>query len=179
MENQPEIPAHLLVAHKTLTEIIQRGSHEHTIPCFLFVNNILKESLTEYAKQELSSLYDKVAKTLPSEHLYQEIIPYHYFLISQLLFNEEHQSRFFGTRKNLTEVRPGDVMVYIDPDYEPDMNKRKPGKSSGTHIAFVDDIINLKELENSLTLRLIDSSQRLSGRGINPDFYKTDLHSKI
>lgn len=171
------VPTHLLKAREAVVEQISnddsRNSH---INCFDFVNRILKTTLSEPTLNELSELHNRVLLTLEPAHRYSEIIPYHYSLISSLLHHNKGSAKYWRNR-SLFEAKPGDIFVYIDPNYDPDPHKRIPGQPSGTHVAFIDEIVE-SQTNEFIKMRIIDSSQRKKGRGYTQDYVKMTNHSR-
>lgn len=173
-------PKHLLKARDSIMiqtpieKTEKDASFSSEMKCFEFVNRVLRLTLSDSAFQELNQLHNDLLLSLKPEHRYEEIIPYHYFLISSKL--RENQNNIIHWRTDdLFNIRAGDLFMYIDPNYDPDPSKRPPGQSSGTHVALVYDVIHIEPNE-SITICVIDSSTRKKGRGYTPHFYQADPH---
>jgi hypothetical protein len=156
-------PEHLMGARKMV------GSWEDWT-CYSFVNAVLKNSLPKSSLEELTSLQDKIFETLPLTSQSYPLIPYHFALIAQYLQNDAFCSWQAVSPSN---ANPGDLLIYIDPTYDPDPLKRPKNAPSGTHIAFVDKV--LKPLE----FRVIDASRRVLGRRLLPSFEDTSKGIKV
>jgi len=140
------------------------GNH-YSVRCFEFVYHILEESIPAPAKCELVKLQQAVLKDLPLSHHSDMIIPYHYYLIASYLFKNAHISEFWNAY-DLSEAKQGDILIYIDPDYDPDLKGRTSHQQLSTHVMFIDYIF--KKEDASLAMRVIDSSSRTKGRSYSP-----------
>ena len=128
------------------------------------MNDVLAQSLPKQAYKELTSLHAAVHDNLPLKHQYSEPIPYHYSLIAERL---DH-AKYWGARQIIFDARPGDILIYMDPEYDPDPSQRQPGDPIG-HVGFVDEI-QIINPGQSLRIRLIDLSSRRRGRGHTENF---------
>lgn len=156
--------ARTIVSEQRYNSLLERSA----LSCFEFVNGVLRETLSEEAFNELTMLHKMTNASLPLSHQYHEIIPYHYHLLARHIQNSDLSPRFWRER-SVFEARPGDLFVYVDPFYDPDPTKRKIGQPSGTHVALIDEVLNILS-DHSVTFRMIDSSKRRKGRGYAPDY---------
>lgn len=160
---------HLEYARSIVAEQQYKGSMERSsLSCFEFVNSVLRETLSRDERQELITLHEVINASLPVAHQYHDIIPYHYHLVARQIQNSTLSPQFWRECP-VFEVRPGDVFIYVDPNYEPDPTKRKLGQPSGTHVALIDGILNIVP-GHSVTFRMIDSSKRRKGRAYDPNY---------
>lgn len=164
-----EVPHHLFMAREFVTQQASQVTLSDSPPrCYQFVNDIIASSLPKAASAELEALNKNIQAELPLSHRSPEMVPYHYFLVATYLMQK--QAGNFWRAKNLDEVTAGDLLIYIDPSYNPDPSHRPPHQPSGTHVAFVDSVFT-DETGEFISLHLVDSSRRFKGRSLNP----TDL----
>lgn|GEM_PF-6590763 len=123
--------------------------------CYEFVNDTLSfKSPSAFGK--LKSLWAEVQKDLSASHQANAIIPYHYDLIIQKIVAQPSLYKGFEVPA-ISSLKPGDLFIHIDPNYNPDPMHRSPKcPSGGTHIAFVDAVE--RNEKGVLELRLLDAS---------------------
>ncbi len=117
--------------------------------CFAFVNHVLEQKAPK-AYKELLTAHEEVVRTLPETHITRDFIPYYYTLLP---FEYLKHWR----KVEIADIQPGDLFIYIDKDYNPDPSSRATNAPSGTHVSFVDSILDTQ-------LVLLDSSKRRRGR---------------
>lgn len=132
--------------------------------CYKFVNEVLKIIVSSEVITERDYLWRNIQEKLPKNYWSDEIVPYYYFLIAKSLEKEPSLAKFWSL-VNINDAQPGDILVYLGPDYEPDPLRRAPGRLTSSHIAFIDRVFG--KSENGLRLRLMDCSARMKGRLLN------------
>jgi len=139
--------------------------NHYSVRCFEFVYHVLEESIPAPATSELLKLQQAVLKDLPLSHHSDMIIPYHYYLIASYLLKNAHVSEFWKAYE-LSEAKQGDILIYIDPNYNPSLQRRASHQQLSTHVMFIDHIFKKEDV--SLSMRVIDSSSRTKGRSYSP-----------
>jgi hypothetical protein len=160
---QEEAPLHLRTARK----FISSSKDLPPLNCYQFVNQVLQDDLEAPSLKQRDQLWRQVLQDLPETHHSEEIVPYHYFLMA-LAFKQAISSLCSWATVNIFEVKPGDILVYLGVDYEPNLAKRVAGRLTSSHIAFIDDVLS-NDHENAVRLRLIDCSARKAGRLLDLD----------
>lgn len=134
--------------------VISNTSKILTFYCYQFINHLLNHSLSLNQREELSTLYNLCHQKLPKEHQSNEWIPYYYHLGG--LHLSKTPFHYFKSVK-ISDIKPGDILTYIDLNYEPDLLKRDQSKPSGTHVMLLDSI---SRDVNTTWIKVIDCSQR-------------------
>ena len=122
--------------------------------CFQLVSYVLAKS-KPHAYQELLAAQKVILKSLPPKHRSPFFIPYYYTLLP---FDQLK----YWTKVNVADARSGDLLVYIDKNYNPDPSSRTPNAPSGTHIGLISDVLN--QDQECIRLSILDSSKRIRGR---------------
>jgi hypothetical protein len=139
--------------------------NHYSVRCFEFVYHVLEESIPAPATSELLRLQQAVLEDLPLSHRSDMIIPYHYYLIASYLLKNTYVSEFWKAYE-FSEAQKGDILIYIDPHYTPELKKGDLHQHPVTHVMFIDHIFKKEDV--SLSMRVIDSSSRTKGRSYSP-----------
>lgn len=122
--------------------------------CFEFVNYVIARS-APHAYQELLATHKVILKNLPPRHRTPFLIPYYYSLLP-------FDSLNYWSKVNITDAHSGDLLLYIDKNYNPDPSSRAANTPSGTHIGIISDVLNYDVAGTRLSI--LDSSKRMRGR---------------
>lgn len=118
--NQP--PSPLLIKAQTVFEAVHQGkavssySHENKVEyhmnCYGFLNHLVQDT-APHAFQEMVDAMEKLKKTVPPSF---DGMPCPYNYAAAL---KSKQLKHWEVVDNLEEVRPGDILIYLPPGFEP------------------------------------------------------------
>jgi hypothetical protein len=123
--------------------------------CFEFVSYVIAKS-TPHAYQELLVAHKDILKNLPRPHRTPFFIPYYYSLLP-------FHSLSYWSKVNIADAQSGDLLLYIDKNYNPDPSSRAANTPSGTHIGIISDVLN-HDIAACTRFSILDSSRRMRGR---------------
>ena len=132
--------------------------------CYGFVNDTIKNrSASIWSHIEVS--IDTILKHKPDYYrdANNNVIPFHWHLWAEAILHKNISSSYCQI-KTLNDIKPDDIITYIDVHYNPDVRSRNSQQSSGTHIAIIKKVKYCHD--DSIELKIMDVSKRRKNRKI-------------